>query len=53
MAEVARCVFVILVLAGCVSSPGGSGQGAEPALSARRASRHQWYALAGSPEDRR
>jgi hypothetical protein len=26
LAEVARCVFLFLVLAGCVSSPGGSGQ---------------------------
>jgi hypothetical protein len=26
LAEVARCVFVILVLAGCALSAGGSGQ---------------------------
>jgi hypothetical protein len=43
-------LFVVLALAGCVPNGGGTGTGAEPVLSAKRASRHQRYALTREPD---
>jgi hypothetical protein len=43
-------LFVILALAGCAPNGGGTETGAEPVLSAKRASRHQRYALTREPD---